>query len=125
YFLQGVLIPLLFSMLIAITLFPLARRLEIWRVPRLLSSIIAVIVGIIIISGLVYLIVNQVLNIGKNGEDMILKFQGILATILTWANTQFGITDDMVSQKFHEFTDNVLSNASIYLTTAFNSIGGI
>lgn len=125
YFLQGVLVPLLFSMLIAITLFPLANRLEKWKVPRLLSSIISVIVAIIVVSGLIYLIVSQVLNIGKNGEDMAAKFQEILATILNWANIRFGITDDMVSQKFHEFTDNVLSNASTYLQTAFSSIGGI
>ena len=63
YFLQGILVPLLFSMLIAITLFPLSKRLEKWRISRLLSSIISVIVAIIIIAGLVYLIVNQVLNI--------------------------------------------------------------
>lgn len=125
YFLQGVLVPLLFSMLIAITLFPLSKRLEKWNTPRLLSSIISVIVAIITIAGLIYLIVNQVLNIGKNGNDMVIKFQGILATILNWANAQFGITNDMVSQKFHEFTDNALSNASKYIQTAFNSIGGI
>jgi len=125
YFLQSILIPLIFSMLIAIILFPMARRMEMWRIPRLLSSIISVIIAIIVISGIIYLIVNQVLNIGKNGEDMVVKFQGILATILTWANTQFGITDDMVSAKFHEFTDNALSNASMYLQTAFSSIGGI
>jgi len=125
YFLQGILVPLLFSMLIAITLFPLAKRLEKWNIPRLLSSIISVITAIIVISGLIYLIVNQVLNIGKNGNDMVVKFQGILATILNWANSQFGITDDMVSQKFHEFTDNALSNASTYIQTAFSSIGGI
>jgi len=125
YFLQGILVPLLFSMLIAITLFPLAKLLEKGKIPRLLSSIISVIVAIVVISGLIYLIINQVLNIGKNGEDMVNKFQGILATILNWANTQFGITDDMVSQKFHEFTDNALSNATTYLQTAFSSIGGI
>jgi len=125
YFLQGILVHLLFSILIAIILFPLERRMEMWKIPRLLSSVIAVIIAIVAISGLIYLIVNQVLNIGKNGNDMLAKFQGILATILNWANIKFGITDDMVSQKFHEFTDNVLSNATTYLQTAFSSIGGI
>lgn len=125
YCLQGVLVPLLFSMLIAITLYPLARRMEIWKFPRLLSSIIAVIIGIIVIAGLIYLIVNQALNIGKNGNDMTDKLQGILTVILDWANTKLGLTDIMISQKFHEFTDNALSNATTYLQTAFSSIGGI
>ncbi|TCK80687.1 AI-2E family transporter [Albibacterium bauzanense] len=125
YCLQGVLVPLLFSMLIAITLYPLARRMEMWKFPRLLSSIIAVIIGIIVIAGLIYLIVNQALNIGKNGDDMADKLQGILTVILNWANTKLGVTDVMISQKFHEFTDNALSNATTYLQTAFSSIGGI
>ena len=125
YHVQSVLLPLIFSMLIAITLFPLARRLESWKIPRLLSSIIAVIVAIIVISGLIYLIINQVLNIGKNGEDMVARFQGILQVILDWANRQFGLTNDMVSEKFNEFTNNLLSNATIYLQTAFSSLGGI
>src|SRR5690606_1490952 len=125
YHVQSVLLPLIFSMLIAITLFPLARRLESWKIPRLLSSIIAVIVAIIVISGLIYLIVNQVLNIGKTGEDMVARFRGILDVIMEWANRQFGLTNDMISERFNEFTNNLLSNATIYLQTAFNSLGGI
>ncbi|HUH18185.1 AI-2E family transporter [Albibacterium sp.] len=125
YCLQSVLVPLLFSMLFAITLYPLSRMMERWKFPRLLSSVIAVIIGIIIISGLIYLIVNQALNIGKNGNDMADKLQGILVVILDWANTKLGVTDVMISQKFHEFTDNALSNATTYLQTAFSSIGGI
>lgn len=125
YHVQSVLLPLIFSMLIAVTLFPLARRLESWKIPRLLSSIIAVIVAIIVISGLIYLIVNQVLNIGKNGEDMVARFRGILDVIMEWANRQFGLTNDMISERFNEFTNNLLSNATIYLQTAFNSLGGI
>src|SRR5690606_8866883 len=93
--------------------------------PILLSSIIAVIVAIIVISGLIYLIVNQVLNIGKNGEDMVARFRGILDVIMEWANRQFGLTNDMISERFNEFTNNLLSNATIYLQTAFNSLGGI
>src|SRR5690606_11401577 len=78
-----------------------------------------------VISGLIYLIINQVLNIGKNGEDMVAKFRGILQVIMEWANGQFGLTNDMVSEKFNEFTDNLLSNAAVYLQTAINSLGGI
>ena len=125
YMLQSVLVPLLFSMLIAITLFPLATLLERWRIPRLLAAIISVIVAIIVIVGLIYLIVNQVLNIGRNGEDMVARFQEILTVITQWTNDKFGITDDMLSQKFHEFTDNALSNATTYIQRAFSSIGGI
>ncbi len=125
YLLQSILVPLLFSMLFAITLFPLSRLMEKWGTPRVASSIIAVIVAIVVITGLIYLIINQVLNIGKNGEDLINRFKGILETILNWANAQFGITQNMVSDKFHEFTDNALSNAAKYLQTAFSSIGGM
>src|SRR5690606_33622775 len=125
YMLQSVVVPLLFSMLIAITLFPLSTRLERWRIPRLLAAIISVIVAIIVVFGLIYLIINQVLNIGRNGEDMAARFQAILAVITQWCNANFGITDDMLSQKYHEFTDDALYNATYYLQRASISIGGI
>lgn len=125
YFLQSVIVPLLFSMLIAISLYPIARFLERWRLPRAIASVLAIILAILIFSGLMYLIVNQVLNIGRNGEDLLLRAKSVLNTIMDWGHRQFGITENMVSEKVQEFTDNALANASRYLQTAFSSIGGI
>ena len=125
YFLQSVLVPLLFSMLIAISLFPIARFLERWHIPRAIASLLAVILAILVFSGLIYLIVNQVLNIGRNGDDMLARAQSVLSTIMDWGHAQFGITENMVSEKVQEFTDNALSNASRYIQTAFSSIGGV
>src|SRR5690606_1368458 len=125
YLLQSVIVPLLFSMLIAISLFPIARQLERLKIPRVVASIVAILLAIVVIAGIIYLIVNQVLNIGRNGGDLLVRFKAVLNTILDWGHRQFGITENMVSQKFKEFTDNALSNASQYLQTAFSSIGGI
>src|SRR5699024_6575680 len=124
YFLQSVIVPLLFSMLITISLYPIARFLERWRLPRAIASVLTIILAILIFSGLMYLIVNQVLNIGRNGEDLLLRAKSVLNTIMDWGHRQFGITENMVSEKVQEFTDNALANASRYLQTAFSSIGG-
>src|SRR3546814_19852607 len=65
YYLQSVVVPLLFSILIAISLFPIARRLENWRLPKAAAAIISVIIAIFVFAGLIYFIFYQVIIIGN------------------------------------------------------------
>ncbi|HYH56681.1 MAG TPA: AI-2E family transporter, partial [Anseongella sp.] len=78
YFLQSVIVPLLFAILIAISLYPIAKRLENWRLPKLASAVISVIIAIIIIAGLIYFIVNQVIIIGHTDFNLHDKFISIV-----------------------------------------------
>lgn len=125
YFLQSVLVPLMFSILIAISLFPVARFLEKYNFHRALSSIIAVILAIVIISGLIWFIIHQVIVIGHNGADLQSKFMTIFNTIQQWITARFGIEPGEVTEKVKELSNEALSNAGTYLSAAFGSVGGI
>src|SRR5690606_24047602 len=81
YFLQGVLVPVLFAIIFAITLYPLCCLLERWKLPRAAASIISVVVATLTVSGILYFIVNQVIVIGKNGEDISKNFVNIYDSI--------------------------------------------
>src|SRR5690606_42141034 len=50
YYLQSIIVPLLFAILIAISLFPIARQLENWRLPKVAAAIISVIIAIAVIA---------------------------------------------------------------------------
>src|SRR5690606_29318250 len=60
YVLQGVLLPLMFSILIAISLYPVAGTFERLRFGKALSALLAVILAIAVLSGLVWFIIHQV-----------------------------------------------------------------
>lgn len=125
YFLQGVLVPLMFSILIAISLFPVARFLEKFNLNRVVSSILSVILAVVVISGLIWFIVHQVIVIGHNGTDLQDRFITIFNTIQHWVTIKFGVAPGDLTQKFRELSSKALSNAGTYLTAAFGSVGGI
>jgi predicted PurR-regulated permease PerM len=125
YFLQGVLVPLMFSILIAISLFPVARFLEKFNLNRVVSSILSVILAVVVISGLIWFIVHQVIVIGHNGTDLQDRFITIFNTIQHWVTIKFGVEPGDLTQKFKELSNKALSNAGTYLTAAFGSVGGI
>jgi len=125
YFLQGVLVPLMFSILISISLFPVARFLEKFNLNRVVSSILSVILAVVVISGLIWFIVHQVIVIGHNGTDLQERFITIFNTIQHWVTIKFGVEPGDLTQKFKELSNKALSNAGTYLTAAFGSVGGI
>lgn len=124
YFLKSLLIPVLFAVILAITLFPLCRFLEKLKLPRAAASIISVILAILIVSGLLYFIVNQVIVIGKNGEDISKNFVNIYDSIQTFLENKFGVEQGALTSRLREEGQNALSNAGTYLSAAFSSAGG-
>lgn len=125
YFLQSVLVPLMFSILIAITLYPVARFLERLNFPRALSAMLSVILAILIIAGLIWFIIHQVLVIGHNGTDLQEKFLTIFNAIQQWITIKFGVEPGELTAKIKELSNEALSNTGRYLTAAFGSVGGI
>lgn len=124
YFLKSLLVPVLFATILAITLFPLCRLLERWKLPRAMASIISVIVATLVVAGLLYFIVNQVIVIGKNGEDLSKNFVNIYDSIQTFFERKFGVEPGELTNRLREQGQNALSNAGTYLSAAFSSAGG-
>ena len=102
----------------------MCRLLERWKLPRAAASIIAVIVATLVVAGLLYFIVNQVIVIGKNGEDLSKNFVNIYDSIQTFLEQKFGVEPGALTNRLREQGQNALSNAGTYLSAAFSSAGG-
>lgn len=125
YTLQGVLLPLMFSILIAISLYPVAVFLERLRFGKAFSALLAVILAIAILSGLVWFIVHQVIVIGRDGAEIQSKFLSIFDTIQRWLHDQFGLEPTEVMERVRGQANQILSNAASYVTAAFGSLGNL
>ncbi|SEK96352.1 AI-2E family transporter [Parapedobacter koreensis] len=125
YVLQSVLLPLMFSILIAISLYPVARFLERLRLGKAFSALLAVILAIAILSGLVWFIIHQVIIIGRDGTEMQTKFLAIFDTIQKWLQDSFGLEPTEVVERLRGQANQILSNAASYVTAAFGSIGNL
>jgi len=122
---QGVLLPLLFSILISISLFPLARFFERLHLGRAFSSILAVIVAIAVISGLIWFIVHESIIIGKDATAITDKVLSVLERGQKWLQDQFGIEKTEVMDKLREQGNKSLENAGGMLGSTFGSIGNM
>jgi predicted PurR-regulated permease PerM len=124
YILQSLIVPLLFAVIFSIMLFPIANLLEKWRVHRAAASIICILLLILILSSLISLLVNQVILIGKNGEDFSSNFVKVYDSISNWVESTFGIERGEISARIREEGQKALSNASSFMVSAFSSAGG-
>ncbi|GGC41131.1 AI-2E family transporter [Parapedobacter defluvii] len=125
YVLQGVLLPLMFSILIAISLYPVAGTLERLRLGKAFSALLAVILAIAILSGLIWFIIHQVIVIGRDGAEIQTKFLSIFDTIQQWLQERFGLEPTDVVERLRGQANQILSNAASYVTAAFGSLGNI
>ncbi len=125
YVTQGVLLPVIFSILIAISLYPLARLFEKIRLGKAFAAILAVIVSIAVISGLAWFIVYESIIISKDASAITQKVMAVLESGQKWLETTFGIERTEVVEKLHEQTNKTMENAGSMLSSTFGSIGNI
>src|SRR5690606_22364586 len=108
YVLQSVLLPLMFSILIAISLYPVAIVLERLRLGKALSALLSVLLAIAILSGLIWFIVHQVIVIGRDGTEIQAKFLSIFDTIQRWLHDQFGLEPTEVAERLRGQANQIL-----------------
>ncbi|MGE8379773.1 MAG: AI-2E family transporter, partial [Sphingobacterium sp.] len=125
YVTQGVLLPVIFSILIAISLYPLARLFEKIRLGKAFSAILAVIVSIALISGLSWFIIYESILIGKDASAITEKVISVLESGQKWLEETFGIERTEIMEKLREQTNKTMGNAGSMLSSTFGSIGNI
>ncbi|WP_236976221.1 AI-2E family transporter [Membranihabitans maritimus] len=123
YILQGVLVPLLFAILTSIVLYPLTARLEKLKIPRALASIISVVFSIVVLAGLIWFIVNQVIVIGKVDYQFQEKYTQAINALEKFFLNQFGLEPTDMWDWLKKESQNMISSATSYLTSFFGSAG--
>lgn len=125
YYTSSVVLPLLFSILIAIMLYPLARFFERLRLGKAFSAILAVIVSIVVISGLGWFIVYESIVIGRDASAITGKVMSMLENCEAWLQTTFGIERNQVMTQLREQGDKAMENIGGVLSSTFGSIGSM
>lgn len=124
--LRTVIVPILFSILIAILLYPIAlffeRKL---RLGKVVASILSVIIATVIIGLLIWFIVYQVLVIGTDGGEYKTKFAEIYAIIQRWLSETLGLSRWELNQKVNAEISKLSNNATSYATKFVGSMGSV
>ncbi|MGS2761394.1 AI-2E family transporter [Sinomicrobium sp. M5D2P9] len=121
--LQNIIVPILFSIIITVLLYPLCRRLEKFRMSRLGASLTSLLLAILVMLGLGYLLVSQTINIGNNAADIASKIQGVAYKLLDWTSDQFHMSSYELGSEIKDKLSDSMSNMGSYLTKALGSLG--
>ena len=117
YELRNLLIPLVFAILFSVLLFPLAQRLEKWRVPRLLAVILCLIITLAAIVGILYAFSLQISNFAEIVPQLIERGSNYIRSLQTYADENLNINRQRQVTEATKYLNQLLSEAGTILTT--------
>ncbi len=121
YFGKLLFIPLFFSFLIAIFLYPLSRRLEKFGLNRLLSSLLCILILALSCSFILYFVGSQVQHFVKDIPQLKTNLNTIVKNFQAWLTQHFNITDDMQTSYIDKLFGGLLG-AIGFTVTSFLSL---
>jgi predicted PurR-regulated permease PerM len=127
---KSVIVPLLFSLFFSILLAPISSWLERYNIPRMLSSLAALLVGILVLFGIGFFFYSQMTDFAEDAEMFTGRLEELLNSLEGFLSTWFSIEgeinlDRIVTELAAFIQDNMtsltrgLSGAASAITTFF------
>ncbi|GAB2554153.1 AI-2E family transporter [Spirosoma aerophilum] len=115
--LQGLLIPLVFAILFAVLLFPLAKRLENWKVPRVLAILLCLILTLGVLTALFWGISAQISSFSEVFPKFIQKANDYIKSLQTFADQKLNINKQRQTSEISKYVNQALAEGGTILTT--------
>lgn len=123
--LQGILVPLCFGIVLSMMLYPIAKRLELRGVPRVISIMICLILVVILIAAFLWLIINQFTILSNELPLYTDKVKLLLAGGQNFIESNFNITIGKLGQEIQKVGLDVLKNSGTFITNFLQETTGI
>lgn len=109
--LQVVIVPLIFSLIFSVMIYPIARMFERWRFSRGLAVLCAVLVASVAIGGIIFFICSQVSQLNDQAPQLYSKLEIMYQQLQTHLYKEYGIeqskqTEQLKNQINHIANDN-------------------
>ncbi|MBS7332196.1 MAG: AI-2E family transporter [Weeksellaceae bacterium] len=125
YFTQTIVLPILFSIILAVMVYPIANLLEKIKFNRTFSTIFSLLIAMLVFSAISYLIVNQVIDISKDAATITVKLEKLFNESLKWVTKTFQISENELANKALKELESAMATISKYAMTFFSSFGSI
>lgn len=122
YFAKPFLIPLAISGMMAMLLVPICRRLEKRQIPRALSATICGLFALVLLLGICYLLINQVIALGKDMPVIGKKLNEMLNSGHTFVSDHFQLPIDKQKEYLQGQIDGLSSLAGKFVGDIFRSV---
>ncbi|MFC5411396.1 AI-2E family transporter [Larkinella bovis] len=114
---QELLVPLVFSVLFAMILYPINHRLERWRVPRVPAILVCLVIVIGFLYLLFYLVSLQIASFTAEAPRLIERGNQILDRLQTFGEDRFHIERTRIAEEARTYFNNLIRESGSFLTS--------
>ncbi len=122
YYLKVVMVPLFFSIIFAIMLYPVCFRLEKWGVARGLSSFFTVFLGTLVLGFLAYTFFVQLSNFAEQIPQVTARMSTLIDELRDFLANKFSMNKLAVSDKIQEQLAVLQNNGGTMLTNSLSTV---
>jgi predicted PurR-regulated permease PerM len=121
--LGDILTPLAFAVIIAILLNPLVNKLSVYKLGKVPSILISMLLAILVVAGVFYFLSSQILGFGENLPALKAKFGSLLASLQAWLQQKFGLSIKKQMQLINEAANSSKALIGGTLNTVIGTLG--
>jgi predicted PurR-regulated permease PerM len=125
YYGKVFLIPLFFSILFAMLLLPVCRKLEKWGVSRIGSTLLGIFLIILFVVVLLGIIGAQVASLSQDMPKIQAKAQQLIQMTQGWVQSQFGVTPQQQIAYLQKGVRNMSNSANSFFTSLVSGAMGL
>jgi len=120
--LQVVFVPLIFSSIFSVMLYPLTCRLEKWGLSKALAAALAVMAGSLVCGLLIYFLSTQIASLNDQGPQLIEKLDLMIRKMQLHVSSHYGINKSEQSEQLQHQIDNIANNGAKIITGAISAV---
>jgi len=121
---SGILLPLFFSIILAILLLPVSNWLTRRRIPEVLSMLLSILLAFIFIGTIVYFLSSQIASFSDDWPSIKKHLQDHLHTVRQWLSDQFNISTKQQNEALEKASTSMKSSGGGVVGTTLGSILG-
>ena len=118
--LREILVPVAFSIIIAILLNPFVNRLRRYKFSNVMAISVALFLSIVLVVGLFYFLSSQIAGFGENLPLLKTKFASLLHELQVWLQGKFGIA---IQKQVEWLNEGLNSSKGLIGTTLGTALG--
>lgn len=126
---KSILVPLLFAIFLSILLTPVAGWMEKYKIPRVLSSFLAILLGVLVVFGVGFFFYNQMTAFVNDADTIILRLEEILYSVDSFLSSWFSIEGEInlerIVLELREYIQSNITSLSRGLSSAASVITNV
>jgi predicted PurR-regulated permease PerM len=118
-------IPLTIAFLIALLLYPICKKLEKWRVPRALATVISILLVVVVLGLIIFFISNQIVNFSRDAPMFAEKVSEYADRLQVYVEKEFGVNSEIQIRYIRDALNEAASFGGRFLSTTASATTGI